>query len=224
MKDFIAFLREKNPLLRIVSVFDDEFKAYGRVLTGFDTSRLSACLGETEIPPEGNCYVASDPKLEALDVVQAMGAELFGEMPVQAGYCNGRGYTLNAEEYHKCSEINFCTGDGAVLLLARFEDMENYTLDVKKLVGFYLPAGVPVEIYPRVLHFAPCRVSEEGFRCLVILEKGTNQPLEKSYADASGEGRLLWMKNKWLLCHPDSPQCAKGAYVGIRGENIRLHI
>ena len=224
MKDFIAFLREKNPLLRIVSVFDDEFKAYGRVLTGFDTSRLSACLGETEIPPEGNCYVASDPKLEALDVVQAMGAELFGEMPVQAGYCNGRGYTLNAEEYHKCSEINLCTGDGAVLLLARFEDMENYTLDVKKLVGFYLPAGVPVEIYPRVLHFAPCRVSEEGFRCLVVLEKGTNSALESVDSSAPGEAGMLWMKNKWMLCHPESPQAEKGAFIGIRGDNLRLEI
>ena len=224
MNDFLSILREKNPALRLLSVLDDEFKAYGRVLEGYDCEALAACLGETAIPAEGNCYVASDPKLEALHLVQAIGAEIFGEMPIQAGYCNGHGFTLNAEEYHKCSEINFCTGEGAVLLLARFEDMENYTLDAKKLVGFYLPAGVLVEIYPRVLHFAPCRVSDDGFRCLVILEKGTNQPLEKSYADANGEGRLLWMTNKWLLCHPDSPQCAKGAYVGIHGENIKLHI
>jgi len=224
VSDLLSSLREKNPALRLLSVLDDEFKAYGRVLSGYDTKELAKLLDETDIPAEGNCYVASSPELEALNLVQALGAEIFGEMPVQAGFCNGHGYTLNAEEYHKCSEINFCTGIGAVLLLARFEDMEDYTLDADKVVGFYLPADVLVEIYPRVLHFAPCRVSDEGFRCLVILEKGTNQPLCASYTQCEGEGKLLWMKNKWLLCHPQSPQCEKGAYVGIHGENIQLHI
>lgn len=224
MNDFLSALRDKNPALRLFSVLDDEFKTYGRVLEGYDCTALADCLGKTDIPAEGNCYVASDPKLEALPLVQAVGAEIFGEMPLQAGYCNGHGFTLNAEEYHKCSEINFCTGDGAVLLLARFEDMENYTLDAGKVVGFYLPPSVLVEIYPRVLHFAPCRVSEEGFRCLVILEKGTNQPLSNSYKSAAGEGKLLWMTNKWLICHPNSPQCEKGAYPGIHGDNIKLKI
>lgn len=32
------------------------------------------------------------------------------------------------------------------------------------------------------------------------------------------------MKNKWMICHPDSPQAAKGAYVGITGVNLTLHI
>ena len=43
-------------------------------------------------------------------------------------------------------------------------------------------------------------------------------------AAAEGEEALLWMQNKWLLCHPDSPQAQKGAFVGIRGENLRLEI
>ena len=30
------------------------------------------------------------------------------------------------------------------------------------------------------------------------------------------------MRGKWLTCHPDSPQAAKGAFAGITGENIRL--
>ena len=91
--------------------------------------------------------------------------------------------------------------------------------------GFYLPAGVPVEIHPLVLHFAPCRVRQEGFRCLVVLEQGTNQPLAGGvHPDAPGEEALLWMTNKWMVCHPDSPQAAKGAHVGIRGENLQLRL
>lgn len=36
------------------------------------------------------------------------------------------------------------------------------------------------------------------------------------------EGALLWARNKWLLAHPDSPEAAAGAFVGLTGENLRL--
>ena len=68
------------------------------------------------------------------------------------------------------------------------------------------------------------RVAEGGFRCLVILEKGTNEALPSVNTSAEGEEKLLWMRNKWLTCHPDSPQKGNGAFVGIRGENLRLKI
>ena len=130
---------------------------------------------------------------------------------------------MNAMEYHKCSEVNFST-TGLVLLLALPEQLHDGKLDSADVVGFYLPAGVLVEIFPLVLHFAPCRIAEEGFRCLVILEKGTNEALNFVDTSASGEEKLLWMRNKWMTCHPDSPQREKEAYVGICGENLKLHI
>ena len=70
----------------------------------------------------------------------------------------------------------------------------------------------------------PCRVIDEGFDCLVVLEKGTNSPLEHVDTAAPGERKLLWMRNKWLTCHPDSPQAKDGAFVGISGENLDLRI
>ncbi len=36
------------------------------------------------------------------------------------------------------------------------------------------------------------------------------------------EGALLWARNKWLLAHPDFPEAAAGAFVGLTGENLRL--
>ena len=215
-------LREKNPALRLYSVTDGEFRRYGRVLEP-DTAALSAALAATPVPETGNSYCASVPELEALALMQTLRRVCFGEMPVQAGFCNGRGFTLNAMEYHKCSEVNFST-TGLVLLLALPEQLDDGRLDSADVVGFYLPAGVTVEIYPRVLHFAPCRISEEGFRCLVVLEKGTNEALERVDPTAEGEEKLLWMRNKWMTCHPDSPQREKGAFAGIRGENLRLKI
>ena len=216
-------LRIKNPDLPLYCVTDSEFAPYGRVLQCRDTEMLSRAMQKTGIPESGNRYVASEPALEALDVVQTVGKTVFGDMPIQAGFCNGRGFTLNAEEYHKCSEVNYST-TGLVLLLALPSDLKDRTLDAKDVKGFYLPPETLVEIHPRVLHFAPCRVSDDGFRCLVVLERGVNSPIDLPGADAEGEDKLLWMRGKWMLCHPDSPQAEKGAFVGIDGENWDLRI
>ena len=221
--NILETLREKNPELPLFCVTDPEFAPYGRVLPCEDKEALSRAMEATGIPESGNRYVAGDPTLEALGAIEAAGRTVFGGMPVQAGFCNGRGFALNAEEYHKCSEVNYTT-TGLVLLLALPSDMHDRTLDSKDVRGFYLPPETLVEIHPRVLHFAPCRIAEGGFNCLVVLERGTNVPLDAVDTSAPGEAGLLWMRNKWLLCHPDSPQAEKGAFVGITGKNITLSI
>lgn len=218
----LNMLREKNPGLKLYSVLDPEFARYGRVLQA-DTAELAAALAAAEIPAEGNCYRASVPELEAVTLMDMLRRVSFGQMPIQAGYCNGNGFKLNAMEYHKCSEVNFST-TGLVLLLALPEQLDDGKLNSADVVGFYLPAGVLVEIFPLVLHFAPCRITQEGFRCLVVLEKGTNEALDSVDTAAPGEEKLLWMRNKWMTCHPDSPQREKGAFVGISGENLALQI
>ena len=222
MDQMLELLREKNPDLKLYSVLDPAFRRYGRVLEA-DTAALAAALADMPIPAEGNSYRASVPELEAVGLMGDLRRVVFGDMAIEAGYCNGRGYKLNAMEYHKCSEVNFTT-TGLVLLLALPEQLDDGKLDSADVVGFYLPAGVLVEIHPLVLHFAPCRVSEDGFRCLVVLERGTNEALPSVNTAAPGEEKLLWMRNKWMTCHPDSPQREKGAFVGIRGENLALRI
>ena len=214
-------LRRANPGLRLYSALDPEFAPYGRVLTAEAPEALAAALERTSIPAQGNRYEASVPALEAEAAVRRFGRSVYGGAEIQAGFCNGRGFTLNAEEYHKCSEVNFST-TGLVLLLALPGDLHDRSLDAADVKGFYLPPCTAVEIHPLVLHFAPCRVSETGFNCLVVLTRGTNAPLPRVNPHAPGEEGLLWMVNKWLVCHPDSPQAKMGAFVGIRGENLRL--
>lgn len=216
-------LKRKNPELPLFSVTDPAFSPYGRILSCKGRETLSAAMEQTGIPESGNRYVASEPALEALEPIAWIGRTVYGGMPIQAGFCNGRGFTLNAEEYHKCSEVNYST-TGLVLLLALPGDVRDRVLDPRDVKGFYLPPDTLVEIHPRVLHFAPCRIRDSGFNCLVVLERGTNAPLDHVDPSAPGEEGLLWMRNKWLLCHPDSPQAQKGAFMGIAGENLSLRI
>ena len=223
MNRLLEALQRKNPGLGILPVTDKEFAHYGRVLEGLATESLAHVLGETQRPEQGNCYVASDPALEALAVMADIRRMAFGGMELQAGYCNGHGHKLNALEYHKCGEVNFTT-TGLMLLLARPEQLEQGHIKSQGVAAFYLPPNILVELHPRVLHFAPCRVRPEGFDCLVALERGVNAPLDWTNPRGEGEDKLLWMKGKWLIAHPDSPQAAKGAYVGISGENLSLAI
>ncbi len=216
-------LRLKNPHLEIFDIYDKRFEAYGHVIDIGGMEQLHLAMQKIPIPEEGNCYKAADESLMSLDIIEEIKRSVFGDMPIEAGYCNGHSYTLNALEYHRCSEVNFTTS-GLVLLLGRPEDICERRIDSSRLSAVYLPPDVLIEIYPRVLHFAPCRIEEDGFNCLVVLADGTNSPLDKTDSTLAGEDGMLWMRNKWLLCHPDSPQAEKGAFVGITGENIKLNI
>lgn len=146
-------LRKANPHLPLYAVTDPAFAPYGKVLSG-DTSELYDALRQTDIPAEGNCYVASDAGLEAVDVIAHWQRTVYGAMAVQAGYCNGNGNRLNAMEYHKSSEVNF-SDTGLVLLLALQSDLNGGRLRSADVKGFYLPPRAAVEIRPEVLHFAP---------------------------------------------------------------------
>lgn len=116
-----------------------------------------------------------------------------------------------AQEKHgrDTDSISYYNNFTVLVLFAAFALMRG---DLQALA----PAAIP--------HFAPCRVRPEGFNCLVVLTEGTNSPLPHVDPSAPGEAGLLWMRNKWLLCHRDSPQAQKGAFVGITGENLQLAV
>ena len=79
-------------------------------------------------------------------------------------------------------------------------------------------------MYETTLHFAPSRVEDSGFRCVVILPDGTNLPLDSIPEPKNEEDSLLWMRNKWLIAHKESVPASKGACVGITGRNPELRI
>ena len=203
--------------MKIYNVTDERFKAYGKVVKDIDFSEMVRVLKEETPIPEDVAYV---PGLEALESLPA-GAELsrkvYGEMPIQIGYCNGHNSLLNALEYHKSSEINVAATD-AILLVGKEQDItEDFTYDTALAEAFLLPQGMAVEMYATTLHYAPCGVDGAGFQVAIVLPKGTNLDLEESHE--GGEDGHLTAKNKWLLGHPEGglPQ---GSPMGLVGKNL----
>ena len=206
--------------MKIYSVFDPEFREFGKVLTGYDTSELVEAMKKVEMPSEGVAYEPWIDSLEACKIFGELGENAFGGMPIELGMCWGYNRSLNCLEYHRNSEINIGATD-FVLLLAKQEKIIDGKLDTADVVAFEAPAGAVVEVYATSLHYAPCRVNEEGFRVAVVLPRNTNTDLEKG-AEKDPEDKMLWARNKWLIAHPDASEAGQGAYVGLVGENISI--
>lgn len=204
----------------IKPITDSSFKQYARVIEDIDTLELLAAMENTPTPDDV-IYVPSDPALEALDVFSQFRERLYGGLPIQLGYCNGDNHILNALEYHRDSEVNLACTD-LIFLIGRQQDIDynSYTYDTGLVEAFLIPKGTLLDVYATTLHYAP--ISAEGkFRCVVVLPRGTNTPLAFE-PNKTGEGKLLFATNKWLIAHPESGLDANGAHVGLIGENIAV--
>ena len=92
--------------MKIYSVFDPEYRPYGKVLEDYDTLELTAAMQKIPMPGAGVSYEASIPALEGLPVFRELSDRGFGGMPIQLGMCWGYNTRLNCLEYHRDSEIN----------------------------------------------------------------------------------------------------------------------
>ncbi|MCM1188345.1 MAG: DUF4867 family protein [bacterium] len=208
--------------MKILSVKDPAFGKYGRVIDNVDFSGLVEAMKKTPVP-EGVAYEPSIPELEALPVMAKLSEVVYGEMPIQIGYCNGHNTKLNAVEYHRDSEINVAATD-AILLLGMLQDVEaDHTYDTSKIEAFLVPAGTGVEVYATTLHYAPCSVEGRGFQVAIVLPRGTNYPLKAAHPQASGavvdnEDCLITAVNKWLIGHPEGG-LKEGSFLGLKGKN-----
>lgn len=204
----------------IKKVTDRKFKKYGHIIKNYNCQELIQKMENTPLPDDV-VYEPSVKKLENLEIAEKLRVREFGELPIQVGYCNGNNYLLNALEYHRSSEINVAVTD-LILLIGSQQDIEDdYSYDTSKIEAFLIPSGTIIEIYATTLHYAPCNVNGNGFRCVVILPKGTNLPL-KNKIEKSEEDALLFAKNKWLIAHKNSGLDKQGAFVGLIGQNISM--
>ena len=207
--------------MKIYSVFDPEFKPYGKILEGYDTAELSAAMEAIPLPEEGVAYEPGIDSLEACALFAELRDRAYGGMPIQLGMCWGRNTKLNCLEYHRDSEINIGWKD-FILLLAKQEEIEDGVLDTAKVKAFLAPAGVPVEVYATTLHYAPCNAEKDGcFRVAVVLPRGTNTD-KPAFAPVSEEDKWMTARNKWLLAHPESNETHSGAHIGLCGVNIDI--
>ena len=203
--------------MKIKKVTDPEFSRYGRVIDGYDFSKLIKAMEHTPLP-EDVIYEPSIEELETTDVAIDLKMRVYGELPIQIGYCNGHNSKLNALEYHRSSEVNIAATDMILLLGSREDVKDDFTYETSKVEGFFVPEGTAIEVYATTLHYAPCGVDGQGFKCVVVLPKGTNLDVVNTHATA--EDKLLAASNKWLIAHEDAH--IDGAFNGLRGENITV--
>lgn len=205
--------------MTVKKVTDPAFKAYGRVITGYDFSGLLKAMEQTPLP-EDVIYIPSLPEMEALPAAKELENGIYGQMPIQIGYCNGHNKKLNAVEYHRDSEVDIAVDD-LILILGKQQDIEeDHTYDTSRMEAFLVPAGTAVEVYATTLHYAPCHVKDEGFRCVIVLPRDTNLDMEPVEVK-DPEDRLLFARNKWLIGHAQGG-LPEGAFIGLKGENLSV--
>ena len=205
--------------MTVKKVTDPAFKAYGRVITGYDFSGLLKAMEQTPLP-EDVIYIPSLPEMEALPAAKELENGIYGQMPIQIGCCNGHNKKLNAVEYHRDSEVDIAVDD-LILILGKQQDIEeDHTYDTSRMEAFLVPAGTAVEVYATTLHYAPGHVKDEGFRCVIVLPRDTNLDMEPVEVK-DPEDRLLFARNKWLIGHAQGG-LPEGAFIGLKGENLSV--
>lgn len=204
--------------MKIFQVTDSAFIPYGRIVEGHDVKPFLAALEEATPLPKDTAYVPEEEALQSLPCAGELGKALFGGLPAQFGWCNGRGTRLNCLEYHRSSEFLLGT-ENFGLMVAKLQEVRDRTLDTSLVKAFLVPAGVLVELYATTLHYAPSHIDpKKGFRVMVVLPRGTNTE-KPEFIPAMKEDWLLLACNKWLLAHPESGEAKEGAFVGLTGPN-----
>lgn len=211
---------QERKIMEIKHVESPAFRAYGRIIKGYDVSGLTAVMMNTPLP-EDVVYEPSVKAMEELPAAASISAGIYGQMPIQIGYCNGHNKKLNALEYHRDSEVNLAVTD-LILLIGRQQDIQSdYTYDTSLAEAFLVPAGTLIEVYATTLHYAPCHTTDGGFRCVVILPKGTNEELSVTPETRCGEEALLFARNKWLIGHKEGG-LPENAWIGLKGVNLNI--
>jgi len=210
-------LNKSNPDIEILSVNTPQFARYGTVIEGCNFSDMfPASLQAMDLT--GPTYIRDIEALGTCNSFQHLKNIIFGEIELQAGICFGLNDKMNGMEYHKSSEVIIAVTD-MILILGDIRDIRDNSWDSSNAECFFMGEGTAVELYGGTLHLAPCRVSTEPFCSIIVLPKGTNTTLNKN---SNKIDPLLFMNNKWLLCHKDSPAAARGASIGITGKNIQI--
>ncbi len=204
--------------MEIKKVTDKGFKKYGAIVEGMDFSGLVDWAKTTPAPDEV-IYEPSVKEAEEMEIYETISRQIYGEMPIQIGYCNGKNHKADTMEYHRGEELDIAVTDMIVVVGSRGDMDTMTTFDLSNAEAFLVPAGTAVLLYSSTLHYAPCSAGDGVFQCIIVLPEGTNVPSEKKNQMQTEEDKLLCMKNKWVLTHPDS---GEDFYPGLKGDIIRV--
>lgn len=214
-------LRKLNRHIKIKGISNLSFKKYGKIVTGYDFTDMIKYMEEwSPIPEEGCIRVPSVEALEVLSIGKDIQEHFYGELPIQIGYCNGVNSKLNCLEFHKSNEIILALTD-IIIFLGKVQDISDNYYELKRAEAFFIPEGVAIEIYSSTLHSIPCKMENNGFRCILICLRGS----DTSISFQNNYKGLLSGKNKWILANPPSKDINdKDMKSGLIGEVIEIFI
>lgn len=208
--------------MKIVDIHSEAFCMYGSVITKAEVSQegrnalLTYLEDRTEAPMTGNVYVADELPIHKMAVADEIKSVL-SYKEAQFGYCHGNSTKVNALEWHECEELVFAATDCALYLGhpdAMETVVEHLQFNTQNLIAVQLKRGDIVRLEPKVMHFAPTKVNQEPYKTLIVLQKGTNEPLPNE-----GEA-YLFMENKWMIAHSARQDLVdQGVWPGLIGVN-----
>ena len=215
-------LCKQNPTYTIKQISDPEFSKYGKIYTNYDVTDVMEYMDKNiTIDKTSNIYVPSNAELEKISSMQTIATDIFAGMPFEAGECTGQSSNFTAVEYHQGSELNVMLTDVVMVLGKRNILEENGTFNAKEQGElFFVPRGTVVEFYSDTLHYSPIKVDNSGFKIIVMLPAGSNQPLPENFH--SNNPRIV-KKNKFQVVHESrTDKIKQGAQIGVSGDLIEL--
>lgn len=171
------------------SVTEEAFRPYGRVLP-LETKEFCEVLKAIEIPAEGTVYEPSVAAFEALPLFKELTEKTYGEMPTEARPLQ------RPQRGPQCARVsplvgNRHRGDGSRADGRPPAGHRPGDADVRHEQGRVLlrASWHGRRAYATTLHFAPCGIDGQEFRCGVALPRGTNEALKNPIAK---EGRTAY--------------------------------
>lgn len=215
----LSALQTRNSALTIRSLQDPAFADYGVVYPTTDLHELDSLMAQIPISTP-NLYVPSNPALERQPLIQQIGADVFAGLPIEAGECAGHANSLTAVEFHQGSEVNLFFTDVVMVLGKRRQLHANQFNAAESAALFFVPAGTVIEFFSDTLHYSPCEVHRSGFKFIVMLISGSNQPLPAGFHSANP---LIVKQNKFQVVHASrSDKIKQGIQVGVTGPLVTV--
>lgn len=219
MNNFVE-IQKLNSDKKIYSIRDQEFEKYGVVYDNYDLTSIKTYMQTIKIPTDHNDYIPDDQVLEADPVINEIARDVYAGMSVSVGPCSGQSTSFSAIEFHQGSEVNITLTDLVMVLGKRQDIHENQYNAEENAELFFVPAGTVFEMYSDTLHYSPCKVENTGFKAIVMVLAGTNQPLPNGF---SSTNKMIVKQNKFQMAHASrADKIAAGILPGVVGKLIDI--
>ena len=180
--------------MKLCSVYDEAFSAYGRVAGGVPVEALLNAVKKRPMGAEP-AYFPREETLHAVTEFESWGEAFFGGLPYELGYCTAvRAGSVEALVWHQGSGL-YAGAQDFILPLALRADMKDGVVPADKVRLFRAPAGVALEVYGPTLRGAPQPCGGET-RVLICLPYATNTEFTPAIRANAVDERLI-ARNTW---------------------------